>query len=617
MTNQIDDNLEPFHVLIVVVALACLAVLGTAFHGAFIAEGASCSPAKVSSLPYASANASWAADDCVSQRRADSKADYYAFSIDGLQQVDISLTSKESGALYLVNGDGQLVDSAKHDGFQRSVVSIRPNLGPGTYTLEVATVHPNRTGDYSLTITAVAPRASIVPDPAKIKFKPNGKWHTFSVDANVPVEVLVNPAGAKERLEIATKLPPRTFCPPEANDDAQRSDGQRFYLAACAPGTGVIEVRAAQGGGLLAKYSIPIKGLHSGTYAVLSPNPSKTGFKPNGKWSAFKVASDVDVEIKANPTGETPILELTTSTNSGNHCSDGAEIGDNADAGDGDTIYLMPCQAGTGTVSIYRRFDSKLLATYTIKVKETPPKASMSVNPSTATFVADGTWQSFTIDSNVDVEIVVNPPGSQQVMEITTRDTPANYCHNGAEPSDDVDASNGDTIYLAACDAGTGTVNIYRQSDKKLLATYTIKVEYAECKTVTDFYALRQTPQTVWAFWKNPTGGAPVVKRILWIHVWDDSLSTWRQKTHITEPPHNTELWHGHAFENKHWAYRMITYCKDDRESLPTRWWIVGSPPSDVVQGASGEELPTPTPTPKNAPTRSGGDIEEHPPSPR
>jgi len=613
--------------LLFLLAVAMALVAFTVGYAMARPAEASCTPVKVGALPYTPSGTSWTADDCDSERREDSKADYYTFSVEELQETTITLTSAESGALYLSKGSdgkGELVESEKHDGFQRSVVTIQSNLGPGKYTVEATTVSPEKTGDYTLAIEAVAPHASVVPDPTTIKFKPNEKWHTFSIESNVPVEVLANPAGASERLEIATTLPERTFCPPEANDDAQRSNGQKFYLAACAPGTGVIEVRNPKDDAVLAKYTVTVKGPNSGTYATLSPDPSKAAFKPNGRWSAFKVASDGDVEIKANPTDDLPILELTSSARAGDHCRDGAEIGDKADAGDGDIIYLMPCKAGKGAVNIYRKHDSKLLASYSIKVSDTPARASLVPDPGTVTFTADSQWQTFAVASNVDVEVVVNPPQSQHILEITSRASAGNHCKNGSEPEDDVDASDGDTIYLAACHQGTGTVHIYRKADNKLLTTYSVKAtpdSQGECKTVSDFQAGRVTPGSVYVTWSNPSGGAPVVMRFVQIRVWDANRKVWRHKRNITEPPANVRLWHGDP-GGVPYAYRMFTVCSNQIYSLPTRWIVVGDPPEGLVQGQSGEEMPTPTPTPNNdqnnrrTPTESET-VDESPPSPR
>ncbi len=592
----------------------------------------SCSTLEITALPYESSGAAWSDADCSSKQRENGRADYYTFAVDDLQQVAIDLTATAGGALYLTegnNGQGKLVASTDSEGSPDGKATMRQNLLPGTYTVEAAALSAGQTGAYALTIATVntvpRPHASIVPDPTTFKFKPNGKWNTFNVSANVPVKVIANPSGAAQRMEIAPDLPSRTFCPPEPNDDAARSNGHKLYLSSCAPGTAVIEVRNANDDSMLAKYTVEVKGPNAGAYGVLSPNPSKAAFKPNGKWKAFKVASDVDLEVEANPKGSTPILELTSSAKSGNHCGDGTETGDDVDASDGDTVYLAACKAGDGVVNIYRKHDRKLLASYVVKVTAAPSsfKTTLQPDPNLAGIKADGEWHSFKVVSDADVEIVVNPRGNTPIMEITSTSGASNHCTNGAEIEDDIDASNGDTIYLAACRQGTGTVNIYRKSDDALLLTYSITIaaaDYGVCKPVTNVYAYPLAHGTVKLTWDNPTGGLRPTKRVAYIWKWDADQSTWKSFTYITEPPSSTSLLHiGPTWSDSH-AYHVVSYCERHSVSLPSKWSVVGTQPFDQSRSKRKAETPIPTPTPTPTATPDPPitfNTEERPPTPR
>ncbi len=77
--------------------------------------------------------------------------------------------------------------------------------------------------------------------------------------------------------------------------------------------------------------------------------------------------------------------------------------------------------------------------------------------------------------SNVPLFLVANPEGTPAIMKMLGYDTKGtDYCpaisHTGLLRDD------GDDVYLAGCAAGTGTVEIRRESDSKLLDRYTISV---------------------------------------------------------------------------------------------------------------------------------------------
>ena len=102
------------------------------------------------------------------------------------------------------------------------------------------------------------------------------------------------------------------------------------------------------------------------------------------------------------------------------------------------------------------------------------PAASLSPDPSTVTFAADGAWHRFTVQAGEPLTVVVNPAGTPRGLEITTRSGRGNFCP--AEADDDVSRQDGQTLYLAGCATGPATVELRRPSDGTVLNTYTFEV---------------------------------------------------------------------------------------------------------------------------------------------
>ena len=100
--------------------------------------------------------------------------------------------------------------------------------------------------------------ASLSPLPSTVSFLDDGAWHRFTVQASVPVVVVANPGGTTPRVEI-NNLSNTNYCPPEANDDLTRQDGQTLVLAGCSPGTGTVELRRASDQTVLQTYTFTIQ----------------------------------------------------------------------------------------------------------------------------------------------------------------------------------------------------------------------------------------------------------------------------------------------------------------------------------------------------------------------
>ncbi len=203
--------------------------------------------------------------------------------------------------------------------------------------------------------------------------------------------------------------------------------------------------------------------------ASLSPDPSTVTFDTNGTWHRFTIQSSERVIVVANPSGTTPLVEISASSGESNLCP--PEQNDEITRNNGESIYLSGCGSGTGTVELRRASDNTVLNTYTFAIGV---QASLSPDPSTVTFDTNGTWHRFTIQSSEPVIVVANPSGTTPLVEITDTSGEDNFCP--PEQEDDYSGNNGESIYLSGCGSGTGTVELRRASDNTVLNTYTFAI---------------------------------------------------------------------------------------------------------------------------------------------
>ena len=102
-----------------------------------------------------------------------------------------------------------------------------------------------------------------------------------------------------------------------------------------------------------------------------------------------------------------------------------------------------------------------------------PVSAALSPDPSTVSFVDDGTWHRFTVEATEPVHVVVNPEGAAPRLEVASGGGRGNYCPPEAE--DQLRLRSDQTIYLAGCAAGAATVEL-RRSDGRVLRTHSFTV---------------------------------------------------------------------------------------------------------------------------------------------
>ena len=166
----------------------------------------------------------------------------------------------------------------------------------------------------------------------------------------------------------------------------------------------------------------------------LSPDPSTVNFRANGNWHRFTVNSSGSIRVYVNP-GSTPLNVEVNTSNSGNHCSNGEER-ESKVRSNGQSVYLAGCNAGTGTVQL-QTSSGTVIRTYTFSIGSgggtnptpaptQPPSttASLSPDPATVNFRADGSWHRFTVNSGGSVRVYVNPGSTPLDVEVYTSSTP-------------------------------------------------------------------------------------------------------------------------------------------------------------------------------------------------
>ncbi len=107
---------------------------------------------------------------------------------------------------------------------------------------------------------ATGPAVSLSPDSPTLSFADDGAWHRFTVEADEPVTVVVNPAGTPRLLEITRRSGRGNYCPAEAEDTGSLQDGQSVYLAGCGEGVGTVELRREADGTVLRTYTFEVAG---------------------------------------------------------------------------------------------------------------------------------------------------------------------------------------------------------------------------------------------------------------------------------------------------------------------------------------------------------------------
>ena len=363
---------------------------------------------------------------------------------------------------------------------------------------------------------SLAVSASLSPDPSTVNFQPDGNWHRFTVNSTGSIRVYTNPGTTPLNVEVNTSNSGSHCGNGAEREYKSRVNGQSVYLAGCQSGTGTVQLQSSSGT-LIRTYTFSI-GSGGGTNptpvptsvptqppsatASLSPDPSTVNFRAiRNQWHRFTVQSSAQVKVIANPTGSRRNVEINTSDPGKTHCA--PEWSDTKTRSNGQYIYLEGCVSGTGTVELRRASNNALLRTYTFTIRSAtaptstptstpvptarptqPPSAtaSLSPDPSTVNFQPDGNWHRFTVNSTGSIRVYTNPGTTPLNVEVNTSNS-GSHCGNGAE-REYKSRVNGQSVYLAGCQSGTGTVQL-QSSSGTLIRTYTFTIGSSSTPTPT------------------------------------------------------------------------------------------------------------------------------------
>ena len=156
--------------------------------------------------------------------------------------------------------------------------------------------------------------ASLSPDPSTVSFADDGIWHRFTVQASEPVLVVVNPGATTPRLELTTRSGRGNYCPGGADDDASREDGETIYLAGCAAGTAMVELRQESDDTVLQTYTFTVTG-NPADLVVESASVSASSLTPGQSFTlSATVSNEGTAESPATTLGYYRSTNATIST---------------------------------------------------------------------------------------------------------------------------------------------------------------------------------------------------------------------------------------------------------------------------------------------------------------
>ena len=141
--------------------------------------------------------------------------------------------------------------------------------------------------------------------PSTVTFVADGAWHDFIVSANVATKVVVNPSGYTARMEITTDSVAANHCPPEAEDNQSRLDGETIRLSGCTAGAARIQlVKLSDPTVVITTYDITI-GPEPGP-GTISPLPSSVDIDADGTWHEFRLKASGRRIGQGQPYGNHP-----------------------------------------------------------------------------------------------------------------------------------------------------------------------------------------------------------------------------------------------------------------------------------------------------------------------
>ena len=146
-------------------------------------------------------------------------------------------------------------------------------------------------------------------------------------------------------------------------------------------------------------------------------------------------------------------------------------------------ITLTACVWGTTLVRLLERSSGDELHTVEITIASptptpTPQHPRLEPNPSSADIRKDGSWRRFTVRSSYDVDVIANTEHRRlRIASSRGGGCPASSLNTSLTRSD------GDRVYLLACETGSATVKLQRSSDGSHVSTYRFRIREPDTPT--------------------------------------------------------------------------------------------------------------------------------------
>lgn len=364
-----------------------------------------------------------------------------------------SYTVTFSGSSAVVSG---LADSIGYSHRVRTVQGSKYSSWTAyvnTHTLAAAT--PTHTP--AATHTPTSTSASLSPVPSTVNFKPDGKWHRFTVNSSATIRVYVNPGSTPRNVEVSTSNAGNHCSNGAEREGKPRSNGQYVYLAGCNSGTGTVQLQTSSGS-VIRTYTFSIGAAATATHTSTATHTAT----------------------------HTPTSTATaTNTPTATHTA---------------TATQTPTATHTAT------------ATHTPTATATAPNVTARLSPAPSRLPDDQEWKEFTLIATSGEQIIIRLNrhlSTDKIVGAITKDHGIASCPDRRRAgSNSLDAVNGKKVYLAGCahQRGETTVELIWQDDGQprqfhFLRTYNVEVvdeddydEYTPTPTRTPRATATHTP---------------------------------------------------------------------------------------------------------------------------
>ena len=306
--------------------------------------------------------------------------------------------------------------------------------------------------------------ASLSPEPSTFTVGNAATEFTISTNVSAGIKVKVAQVTDSVALSAASGTP---SCSGTLNVEEDVSNGGKVKIVGCTEGSATVKL--LKGTSELASYTVTVPAT-----AGLSPAPVSLNVGESQTFTVMtSIADSLGVWVGVNKGYDTGSLTI----DGGSQGSDCNPTGDNNGRvrTNGQSVTIRGCSAGTSTIYIYKY--QQMLASYSILVTEMGPLVT-EVDPAPLSMDAAyllpgslkvGQFHIFTLETSVD--------DSQEVWVGVNYGGTGNLVIDGhclGVDNNGMYFSNGDTVVIIACSAGTGDIRIFH--GKTILANYTVMV---------------------------------------------------------------------------------------------------------------------------------------------